>query len=288
MIVFLNGKFVEERAATVSVFDRSFQYGDGLFETIRIYNGKPFRWDQHMERLAAGAAFLGIQLAGSGISVPTDAADELRAAAERLMIENQIQDAVLRVTLSRGIGARGYSPKGAVCPTIVMSLHPATGFNRPASWKLVTSRYRLPVDDPLLRFKTANKLVQVVAKAEADAAAVNEALLLNTRREVCSATSANVFWIEGRQMFTPPVTAGALPGITRAIVIELAREQGLECVEKCTGSASLHEADGVFLTQSSRGIVGVIELDGKPLKRSPRPEGLRSAYEQLLLRETSE
>src|ERR1700722_14960787 len=117
MIVFFNGEFVAEEKAVVSVFDRSFQFGDGLFETMRVYRGKPFRWLDHIERLKRGAEFLKIQL--------PFAEKELNRHALELIERNQMQEALLRIGLSRGVGKRGYSPKGADKPTIVLSLHPA-------------------------------------------------------------------------------------------------------------------------------------------------------------------
>src|SRR5258707_280259 len=117
MIVFLNGQFVPEAEAVISVFDRSFLYGDGLFETMPVFNGKPFRWEQHLERLQRGSEFLQIQL--------PFAADVLLSFALELLSKNQMPDCLLRVTLSRGVGVRGYSPKGAEHPSLIMSLHPA-------------------------------------------------------------------------------------------------------------------------------------------------------------------
>ena len=116
MTVFLNGQFVPEAQATVSVFDRSFLYGDGLFETMLVSNGKPFRWPQHCERLERGAKFL-------GINIPFTR-DALARFAAELIAANQMPEALLRLTLSRGVGVRGYSPKDADIPTLVMSLHP--------------------------------------------------------------------------------------------------------------------------------------------------------------------
>ncbi len=172
MIVFLNGKFVPEDQAVVSVFDRSFLYGDGLFETMRICKGEPFRWEQHLERFAHGAEFLKIRLPFSS--------DSLRGFVAELVSRNQMPEALLRATLSRGIGLRGYSPKGADRPSLVMSLHPAPALDAPARWSLVTSSCRLPANEPLAQFKTCNKLPQILARAEADAAGADEALLLNT------------------------------------------------------------------------------------------------------------
>src|SRR6266403_5504984 len=123
MIVFLDGKFVPEEQAVVSVFDRSFLYGDGLFETMRVSGGQPFLWTEHLERLQRGAAFLKIQIPFS--------ADVLRAHAEQLIRLNQLPDALLRLTLSRGVGPRGYSPRGADDPRLVMALHPFPANNSP-------------------------------------------------------------------------------------------------------------------------------------------------------------
>src|SRR6267378_1183484 len=129
MTVFVNGRFVPEEQATVSVFDRSFLYGDGLFETLLVANGKPFRWEQHLLRLRRGAEFL-------RISVPY-AAEELRRFVSQLIAENQMPEALLRLTLSRGVGVRGYSPQGAIRPTFTMSLHPAPGRDpeTPSQWR---------------------------------------------------------------------------------------------------------------------------------------------------------
>src|ERR1041384_3236666 len=115
MIVFLNGQFVPEDQAVVSVFDRSFLYGDGLFEALRMSRGKLFRWSQHFERLARGADFLKLE-------VPF-APKKTEDFASRLIAQNEIQDGLLRVTLSRGVGVRGYSPKGADRPLLVMTCH---------------------------------------------------------------------------------------------------------------------------------------------------------------------
>ena len=189
MIVFLNGEFVPEERAVVSVFDRSFLYGDGLFETMLVRRGRPFRWEQHMDRLRSGADFLGIKIPFG--------CKALEAFAANLIVQNKMPDALLRLTLSRGVGARGYSPKGADKSTLVMSLHPFSPAQAGAKWKLVTSSFRLPAKESLAQFKTCNKLPQILARAEADAAGADEALLLNTDGFVVEASSSNLFWIQG-------------------------------------------------------------------------------------------
>ena len=272
MIVFLNGQFVPEAEAKVSVFDRSFLYGDGLFESVRVYAGKPFRWPQHLERLHAGAKFLGIRIPFS------DA--ELTDAASELVTRNALPEAMLRLTLSRGVGPRGYSPKGADSPTLVMTLHPAPIIfvERPIQWKLITSSFRIPTGDRLATFKTANKLAQVLAQAEAAERGADEALLLNTDGRFAEAASSNLFWIENGVVCTTPLAEGLLAGVTRAFVLELAQQLGLVTAERSCRLEQLLQAEGVFLTSSSLEIGPAISLDGIPLRESVITQRLHQEY----------
>jgi branched-subunit amino acid aminotransferase/4-amino-4-deoxychorismate lyase len=298
MLVFLNGRFVPEEQAVVSVFDRGFLYGDGLFETLRVFNGKPFRWNQHLERLRLGAEFLKIK--------SPFAAEALRAFAGELIVKNQMPDSLLRLTLSRGVGVRGYSPKRAENPTVVMSLHPAPrapasgpappgSFPRhagsetgaPPAWKVITSSFRLPSGEPLSQFKTCNKLPQILARAEADAAGADEALLLNTEGLVVEAAGSNLLWIEGDTVCTPSVASGILPGVTRAAAIEICRSLGVKCRESGVASEKLKRSEGIFLSLSSWGVVAAKSLDGEELEQSPLIGQLRLAYWDLVRSETA-
>lgn len=298
MIVFLNGQFVPEEQAKVSVFDRSFLYGDGLFETMRVTNGKPFRWWEHMERLRKGGDFLGIK-------IPFGCKTLEKFAAE-LIAQNKMPDALLRLTVSRGVGPRGYSPKGANKPVLVMTLHPApgapnsnsariSGSSKPAgsetgappAWKLHTASFRLPAGEKLAHFKTANKLAQVLARAEADAAGADEALLCNTEGFVVEGASSNLFWVEGETVCTPPLASGILAGVTRAVTLELCQQLGLPFAERQITPDGLRSASGVFLTLSSVGVVEAKELDGIRLTSTPLVAELREAYQRLLTSETA-
>lgn len=280
MIVYLNGQFVPEAEAKVSVFDRSFLYGDGLFETVRVYAGRPFLWPQHLARLREGAKFLGIR-------VPLSDAG-LTEAATSLIGRNAMPGSLLRITLSRGVGRRGYSPKGADDPVLVMTVHPAT-HNDPADpvcWTLATSSFRVPAGDRLATFKTANKLAQVLARAEAEERGADEALLLNTDGRFAEAASSNLFWIERGVVCTTPLADGLLAGVTRAFVVELARGLGLPTSERGCGPGQLQEAEGVFLTTSSLEIVPATRLDGNPLRRSPIVKQLHEAYRRAVVDRT--
>lgn len=276
MLICLNGRLVPEEQALISVFDRGFLLGDGLFETMLVSNARPFRWEQHLERLQRGAEFLRIR-----IPFP---AESLREQADALVARNQMRDALLRLTLSRGVGPRGYSPKGADRPTLVMSLHPAPVFDpqNPPKWKLATSSLRLPAGEALAQFKTCNKLPQILARAEAEAATADEALLLNTDGFVVEGSGSNLFWIDRGTVCTPPLASGILAGVTRVVVLEICRSLSLQSREATTTLKELQSKDGVFLSVSSWGVVEAQSLDGQGLKQSPLVETIRAAYERLV------
>jgi branched-chain amino acid aminotransferase len=279
MIVFFNGQHIPEERALVSIFDRSFLYGDGLFETIRICQGKPFRWSQHIERLRRGAAFLKIQA-----PLPTE---ELQKHVQELVRRNAMPESVLRITLSRGIGHRGYSPAGADHPNLVMSLHPAPAPDprHLPQWRLMISSLRVAANDPVAHHKTCNKLHQVLARAEADSQGADEALLLNTDGEVVEAASGNLFWIGDGVVHTPPLASGVLPGITREVVMEVCQSSGLACCEDRTRVSALHQAEAVFLTLTTLGVVEAVSLDGVVLKQSSLTGQIRDAYQELVEKE---
>jgi len=272
MRVFLNGALVPGEQARISIFDRGFLYGDGLFETLRVHDQRPFRWSEHFERLQRGAAVLGIQIPYTQ--------SELRHHVATLLAENQLTEAMLRIHLSRGVGPRGYSPKGADSPALVMTLHPAPVIDpaSPPRWRLVTSSHRLPLSDPLSSFKTSQKLLQVLARAEAETAGADEALLLNTNGEITETTSANVFWVRHDTIYATPSGCGALPGITRAVVLELCQALGLPTQNRAIKPEALRNSEGVFLTLSSHGIVPVSSIDGESIAESPLVNQLCAAY----------
>jgi branched-chain amino acid aminotransferase len=279
MMVFLHGRFIPETEAAISIFDRSFMYGDGLFETIRVRGGKFFRWEPHFDRLNRGADFLSIRM-------PFTSPELARFAGELVAI-NGSTEAVLRIQMSRGPGVRGYSPVGADRPVLVMSLHPLPELPRtPAQSRLITSVLRVSAADPLLSFKTCSKLHHVLARAEAHRSGADDALLLNTSGELAEATGSNLFWITGGTPHTTPLASGALPGVTRAVLIELCSKSGTPVREKTGSVELLRRSEAVFLSLSSSGLVEVTELDRKPLMRSPVVKELYHDYLSTVMRET--
>lgn len=259
MIAFLNGRFVSEAEAVVPITDRGFLYGDGLFETLRVSGGCPLWWVRHLERLQGAAELLRIRLPLT--------TTELRAAADELVRRNAMPEAVMRITLSRGSGPRGYSTKGALRPTLAITLHSRS--TPPKSLRLATSTIRVPAYDPLTAVKSANKLPQILARVEAEERGADEALLLNVAGDVAEASSSNLFWIEHGKIFTPPISDGALGGVVRAVLIALCRQRSFDAVERSISRAALLQAEGIFLTSSAFGIVPVAELDAQKLAEPP-------------------
>ena len=279
MLAYLNGQFRPESEAVVSVLDRGFLYGDGMFGSFGVHPGRPFRWPEHWARLAQGAAFLKLTLP---VTEP-----ELCAAALELIVRNALPESLLRLTISRGVGLRGYSIKGANQPVCAMTLHPLSSefSGPPPLWRLHTASIRVPAGDRLAQFKTCNKLPQILARTEAEAAGCDEAILLNTREQVAEAASSNLFWFDGEALCTPPIEDGLLAGVTRGVVLELAAQLGWTTREISVPVADLSSADGVFVSLSTLGVIEATALDGRELLRSRKMAELRGSYDRLLERE---
>jgi aminodeoxychorismate lyase len=274
MMVFLNGQFVPETQAVVPINDRGFMYGDGLFETMRVCGGRPFRLAQHLERMMRGADFLKIRC-----PFPPK---ELQDFAGQLIEQNLMPESILRVVLTRGPGERGYTPRADGRPTVVMTLHPAPPLDQPVQWSLVTSSYRIPTADPLASFKTLNKLTHIMARGAAVQQGADEALLVNTNGEVAETTSGNLFWVYQDNVCTVPTGRGVLPGITRAVVLEICQTLGLPTNKRVVKPEALRKAHGLFITQSALGIVPVTILNGEPVTPSPLADQIARAYGEMI------
>lgn len=279
MVVFLNGGFLPEAEAVVPLSDRGFLLGDGLFETARVAHGRTFRLAQHLERLVRGAEFCKIQL-------PLTPREIQKFAAE-LIEKNELPDAVLRVTLTRGSGPRGYSITDATQPTLAMTLHPLPPQNHdePVLWSLITSSFRIPASDSLAGFKSSSKMLNVLARAEAEEKGADEALLLNSNGEVAETAGGNLFWVYRDKICTVPTGRGVLPGITRAVVLEICQTLGLETTKRVIKPEMLRNAEGIFVTQSALGVIPVASFDGQPVAPSPLVDQIATAYHEMLARE---
>lgn len=259
MRVWQDGRIVMPEEAHVSIADRGLLLGDGLFETMAVYNAKVFDLDAHLERLASGLGVLGFVGA-------VDLA-KLRAGITRYIAVQEAASAVLRVTMTRGAGPRGLAPPEAPRPTIFMTLSPMPAARKTPLSLHVATATRRNEHSALSRIKALPYLDNVLALSEARAHGADEALMLNTRGTIACATAANVFVVREGRLETPPVSDGALPGTMRALVLCLAKEAGLAPVEKSLHVKELAEADEVILTNSISRVVEASSCDGAPLAR---------------------
>jgi branched-chain amino acid aminotransferase len=281
MIFYVNGEWVPQENAKVSVLDRGFQYGDGLFETVLVINGKAFRLRQHLDRLFHGCEFLKIKLVLNMA--------QIEALVQEAARRNSMKSGLVRIQVTRGIGPRGYSPKGADQPTLVLTAFEAEDPTRnvsPKMFHVITSSFRVATGDRVAGHKSCSKLHNVLARAEADQNEADESLLLNTEGELTEGSSSNVFWVEDDKVFTPPLSAGILPGVTRQLVFEICSQSNISCIERTVTPEELFQSQGVFLTLSTFGIVEVITLENHTLSRSPLIEKLFQKVSLVMASET--
>jgi branched-chain amino acid aminotransferase len=280
MKVWIDGVVVEGAEARISVLDHGFLYGDGVFEGLRVRAGRIFRLDSHLERLSVSARTIGLDL-------PFDLHGLRKIIVETVCAHDEA-DAYVRLIVTRGEGPLGVDPTSCAHPRVVcivdaLRLFPEETLARGIS--LVTSSLRRPALDALdPQVKSLNYLNSVLAKLEARRQGADEALLLNAAGSVAEASVANVFTARGSTLLTPPATDGALPGITRAAVLELAPRIGLSAEERTLGRVDLFRAEEVFLTGTGAGIVAVRALDGRPVgtgRAGPIAARVGDAYEEL-------
>lgn len=284
-LVWVNGRRVEPAAPQVSVFDRGFTLADGLFETVRVYGGVPFRIHRHLGRLVRGAGVL-------GIPVP-HAMGEMVERAVRAARDAGAVDAGLRITLTRGAAARGVAPPRDAAPTIVIALQELSAPAAPLLELGLTAqlaRARRNEHAASASLKTLAYTEAVLALAAARAAGADDAIFLDTAGHVSEGAASNVFVRQGTTLLTPPVSCGALPGITREAVLELAPLVGLAPEERPVSPEELRDADEVLLTSSLREIAPVVRIDGRPVGSGEVGDAalqLTGAYAALVERERS-
>jgi branched-chain amino acid aminotransferase len=257
--VFLNDRFLEaNERATVSLFDRGYLVGDGCFETLRTYRGAPFRLDAHLERLAHSLDVLQIEL--------NQTMPELRALVLEAVARSGLQDANLRVTVSRGEGPSALSLVGADSPTLSIVVRelwpfPSEAYSGGIESMIVTPR-KIPAEciDPAV--KSNNYLPSILARRELDARGMLEGVMLAVEGHVCSGTSGNVFMVKNAVLSTPSLDSPCLPGITRAAIIECAASWRMVVRERRITVEELLDADEVFLTNSVIECLPVASLDG--------------------------
>ncbi|MEM2093897.1 MAG: branched-chain-amino-acid transaminase, partial [Candidatus Bathyarchaeia archaeon] len=240
-LVYIDGEYYPRSRAKISVYDHGFLYGDGVFEGIRVYDGYIFKLDEHLKRLYDSAKSISLQ-------IPLTKAQFKEAIVETVR-KNGFRDAYLRVIVTRGYGDLGLNPLKCAKPSIIIiadQLQPLyEGINVTA---IVAATRRNAPDalDPMI--KSLNYLNNILAKIEANRAGVHEAIMLNQNGTVCEGTSDNIFIVKNGVLITPPLSDGALDGITRRTVIELAREMNISVIERSITVHELLSADEAFLT----------------------------------------
>jgi aminodeoxychorismate lyase len=281
-IVRVNGRTADLEGGLVAALDHGFLYGNGLFETMRAANGRPFALQRHLDRLREAGETIGLPVPASGLL-----AQEVAAA----LADSAEPDAYVRLTVSRGCGPPGPDPASCGDPTLLVVVKPFPA--PPERWltvgvACVTAAIRRNSSSPMTRVKSLNYMECILAKQGARAQGADEALFLDSDGNVAEATAWNVFFVENERLLTPDLSGPILPGITRAIVLELADDGGIACEQGAYPLSRLLSAGEAFLTNSLYGVVPLGALDGGRIGTQvpgPITEGLASRYEALRRRE---
>ena len=259
LTIFLDGKFVPEADAKVSVFDHGLLYGDGIFEGIRFYNGRVFKLEEHLERLWDSARSICLE-------IPMDRGEMTEALLETIR-QNGLREGYIRLIVTRGVGNLGLNPVQCKQPNVIIiattiALYPKEVYESGLTVvTCATRRTGAAALNPAV--KSLNYLNNVMARIEANLAGADEALMLNDAGNVAECTADNVFIIKRGQIFTPPIAAGALRGITRSVVFDIAAELGLKITETDITRHDVFVADECFLTGTAAELIPVIKADGR-------------------------
>jgi len=275
--IWINGRLCRGAEATLSLFDRGARDGEGLFETLRIYGGQPFAWACHMERLVLSAAVLGFPVPASPVM--------LRAALDEVLAAEKLEDAVARITVTRGVAGGRPTRTGAWVEAEPLAARLWRGTRAGAASAIVSRRPFQP--GPLGAHKTTSRLAYHLAREEARVAHADETLLADGST-VLEGTVSNVFAVRSGEVLTPPLATGILPGITRKAVLALCGTLGIAAREQSLTIADLDAADEVFLTNSVQEIVPVATLAGRPIARGPVAGRLLAAYREHVASELRE
>jgi branched-chain amino acid aminotransferase len=280
MKIYIDGKYYDEQRAKISVFDHGLLYGDGVFEGIRAYNGRVFRLKEHIDRLYCSAKSI-------LLNIPLSP-EQMTKAVILTCRQNKVRDGYVRLVVTRGIGTLGLNPNRCKNPSVVIiagkiQLYPEELYRKGMETITVpTVRNLHSALNPAI--KSLNYLNNIMAKIEANNAGCEEAVMLNAEGFVAECTGDNLFIVKEGQLLTPPLSAGALYGITRRVVIELATQEGLHVAEPNLTRYDLFNADECFLTGSGAEIVPVVKIDGRTIgegKPGPITLNLVGRYRSL-------
>ncbi len=274
--VYINGKLYPKEDAKISVFDHGLLYGDGVFEGIRCYNGRMFKFSEHIDRLynSARAIYLEIPMTK----------EEVKNAVKDTLDANNMKDSYIRLVVTRGMGKLGLDPFNCSKPQIIIitdliELYPRELYEKGLDAIIVpTIRNHYEALNP--KIKSLNYLNNILAKIECINAGAAEGVMLNKDGYVAECTGDNIFIVEGNEILTPPTYAGILVGITRNVVIDLAIKAGMKVKEEQLTRYDLYVADECFLTGTAAGIIPVVRIDGRKISSGKPGKITRSLLEK--------
>ena len=284
MQIYIDGEYFDRDTAKVSVFDHGLLYGDGVFEGIRVYRRRIFRLEAHLERLYDSACAL-------ALTIP-HALGELAAIVNETVRRNQREDAYIRLIVTRGAGALGIDPASCPRPGVIVIVDDVRVYSKElyaGGIKVMTSATRQvshEAFDP--RIKSLNYLKNILAKIDAQQAGAHEAIMLNAQGYIAECTADNLFVIRGGRLLTPSPQDGALAGITRGAIMQLAGEARIPCAETQLTRFDVYTADEAFVTGTGAEIMPVTAADGRPLgdgKPGPITARLSEAFHALVRNE---
>lgn len=259
--VYVDGRLVDAGSAGVSVFDHGLLYGDGVFEGIRVYDGRPFALEEHLDRLTGSAKAISLTL-------PLER-DGLRDVVSKMCRVNEITNGYVRLVVTRGKGDLGVDPAKCERATLIciadnIALFPKSFYETGISAITASQRRARPdMLDP--KIKSLNYLPNILAKIEANRAGVQEAIMLNERGEVAECTGDNIFAVLGGNVVTPPASAGILMGITRGVIIDLLRRNEVPVVERPVTLHDIYHADECFVTGTAAEVCALVRVDGRKI-----------------------
>jgi branched-chain amino acid aminotransferase len=259
MKIYIDGAFYDKANAKISVFDHGLLYGDGIFEGIRAYQGRVFKLKEHIDRIFYSAKAILLEIPMTK--------EELSRAVVETCRENKIRDGYIRLVVTRGIGSLGLNPNRCERPSVIiivdkLLLYPEEMYQKGMEIVTVaTTRNHHNAVNPAI--KSLNYLNNILAKIEANIAGVEEAVMLNGQGFVAECTGDNIFIIKNQKLLTPPLAAGALYGVTRAVVMDLAKISGIDVAEPDLTRYDLYNADECFLTGTGAELIPVTKIDGR-------------------------
>jgi len=278
--IFLNGRIVPDADANISSGDRGLLYGDSIYETLRSYNGKPFKLAEHLERMRHSAKQLRISFEYTNI----DIGDWIN----KLIEKNCSQDAYIRITLSRGAGGGRLQMDDNLEPTTLIQIKPFTPYEKKLYDKgmsLVVSDYKRSTSCQISRHKSTNLLQSILLKEEANKKSAHDSIILNTDGDVAECVVSNIFMASGGSVITPSLDTNILPGITRSTVLDICRNSNITISEEHFTLEKLINAEEVFITNSLMEIMPVSKIDDSRIGRKTVPgkitQQLMNAYKDL-------